>query len=115
MVLSVEPLSKQIEVTLKIVGSRAQKSKVYNLSSLHFGAIISGRIKRVESFGLFIAIDNTNSAVPVLWLFPDMCVSVAQNKLFTRPFLFYAIAQVVDGNFLVHVRMLSENLLVLSS
>ena len=61
-----EPLSKRIEVTLKTVGSRAQKSKVYNLSSLHVGAVISGRIKRVESFGLFIAIDNTNLVIPVL-------------------------------------------------
>ncbi|KAL5545605.1 hypothetical protein UlMin_005292 [Ulmus minor] len=59
-VLSVEPLSKRVEVTLKTSGSRAQKSEVYNLSSLHVGAVISGRIKRVESFGLFIAIDNTN-------------------------------------------------------
>ncbi|PON46626.1 Polyribonucleotide nucleotidyltransferase [Parasponia andersonii] len=60
-ILSVEPLSKRVEVTLKTLGaSSAPKSETSNLSSLHVGDIISGRIKRVESYGLFIAIDNTN-------------------------------------------------------
>lgn len=60
-VLSVEPLSKRIEVTLKTSDSRtASQSEINNLSNLHVGDIVCGRIKRVESYGLFITIDNTN-------------------------------------------------------
>ncbi|KAF4369032.1 hypothetical protein F8388_013361 [Cannabis sativa] len=60
-ILSVEPLSKRVEVTLKTMGaSSGPKSDITNLSSLHVGDIISGRIKRVEKYGLFISIDNTN-------------------------------------------------------
>lgn len=58
-VLSVEPLSKRVEVTLKTLNANAPKSEIENLSSLHVGDVISGRIKRVETFGLFISIDNT--------------------------------------------------------
>ena len=54
-----EPLSKRVEVTLKTLGAN-NKSETSNLSSLHVGEIISGRIKRVESFGLFITINGTN-------------------------------------------------------
>lgn len=59
-VLSVEPLSKRVEVTLKTLNSsNAPKSEMNDLSSLHVGNIVSGRIKRVESYGLFITIDRT--------------------------------------------------------
>lgn len=69
-VLSVEPFSKRVEITLKTLnGSSAQKSDIEDLRALHIGVIISGRIKRVESFGLFITIDNTN---------------LVRNRLFTR-------------------------------
>ncbi|KAK7278792.1 hypothetical protein RJT34_23828 [Clitoria ternatea] len=60
-VLSVEPLSNRVEVTLRTSkDSDASKSKILDLSKFHVGEVISGRIKRVESFGLFITIDNTN-------------------------------------------------------
>ncbi|KAK1575786.1 hypothetical protein Q3G72_008289 [Acer saccharum] len=60
-VLSVEPLSKRVEVTLKTSNSsNASKSEINDLSSLHAGDIVSGRIKRLESYGLFITIDHTN-------------------------------------------------------
>lgn len=60
-VLSVEPLSKRIEVTLKTSDSRtASQSEINNLSNLHVGDIVIGQIKRVESYGLFITIENTN-------------------------------------------------------
>ncbi|XP_073261303.1 rRNA biogenesis protein RRP5 isoform X2 [Populus alba] len=59
-VLSVEHLSKRIEVTLKSSVSNVSKSEKSDLSRLHVGEIISGRIKRVESYGLFIALDHTN-------------------------------------------------------
>lgn len=58
-VLSVEPLSKRVEVTLKTLNANAPKSEIENFSSVHVGDIITGRIKRVESFGLFITIDDT--------------------------------------------------------
>ncbi|XP_057496360.1 rRNA biogenesis protein RRP5 [Actinidia eriantha] len=58
-VISVEPLSKRVEVTLKTPNaSSAQKS--YISGSLKAGDIVSGRIKRIESYGLFITVDDTN-------------------------------------------------------
>lgn len=60
-VLNVEPLSKRIEVTLKTVNAGGQqKSESYDLKKFHVGDIISGRIKRVEPYGLFISIDQTS-------------------------------------------------------
>lgn len=56
-----EPLSKRVEVSLKKVSATgAAKSENYDLSCLNVGDTISGRIKRVESYGLFITIDHTN-------------------------------------------------------
>jgi rRNA biogenesis protein RRP5 len=60
-VLSVEPLSKRVEVTLKTLSaSSAPKSELNALRTLHIRDIISGRIKRIESYGLFITIEDTN-------------------------------------------------------
>lgn len=60
-VLSVEPLSRRVEVTLKTSSATSvQKSEVNDFSSILVGDIISGTIKRVESYGLFITIDDTN-------------------------------------------------------
>ncbi|KAL2998416.1 hypothetical protein AAZX31_09G097500 [Glycine max] len=60
-VTSVEPLSNRVEVTLKMsTAPNIPKSEIIDLSKFHVGDVVSGRIKRVESFGLFIAIDNTN-------------------------------------------------------
>ncbi|KAL2480440.1 RNA binding [Abeliophyllum distichum] len=60
-VLSVDPLSKRVEVTLKTSrATSAPKSDINPLDSVTVGTIISGRIRRVESYGLFITIDNTN-------------------------------------------------------
>ncbi|XP_020532096.1 rRNA biogenesis protein RRP5 [Amborella trichopoda] len=60
-VISVEPLSKRIDVTLKSkIGTGVSDSSVLDFESLHVGDVISGRIRRVESYGLFINIDHTN-------------------------------------------------------
>ncbi|XP_073045795.1 rRNA biogenesis protein RRP5 [Primulina eburnea] len=60
-VLSVEPLSNRVELTLKTsTATSGLKSDAYSLNSIIVGDIISGRIKRVESYGLFISIDRTN-------------------------------------------------------
>lgn len=58
-VLSLEPLSKRVEVTLK-VDNKSSRSELSDLGSLSVGDVVRGRIKRVESFGLFILIDNAN-------------------------------------------------------
>lgn len=59
-VLSVETLSRRVEVTLKMSsGSGALKAQMNDTSSLRVGDIISGSIRRVESYGLFITIDHT--------------------------------------------------------
>ncbi|GMP96859.1 hypothetical protein CsSME_00045323 [Camellia sinensis var. sinensis] len=61
-VASVEPLSKRVEVTLRTSNaSKTQKSDRNGLNSLHVGDIVSGQIKRIESYGLFITIDHTNT------------------------------------------------------
>ncbi|KAL5720281.1 hypothetical protein ACHQM5_012960 [Ranunculus cassubicifolius] len=60
-VLSVEPMSKRVEVTLKTEATgEASKFDKRDFTSLHVGEVISGRIKRIEAFGLFITIDQTN-------------------------------------------------------
>ncbi|XP_021753643.1 rRNA biogenesis protein RRP5-like isoform X2 [Chenopodium quinoa] len=58
-ILSVEPLSKRVEVTLK-ADNKNSRSELSNFGSLNVGDVVRGRIKRVESFGLFIVIDNVN-------------------------------------------------------
>ncbi|KAL0900332.1 hypothetical protein Bca101_084293 [Brassica carinata] len=58
-VLNVESLSKRVEVTLK-KGNAEPKSESYDLKQFHVGDVISGSIKRVEPYGLFITIDNTS-------------------------------------------------------
>ncbi|KAL5976748.1 hypothetical protein ACLOJK_021081 [Asimina triloba] len=60
-VLSVEPLSKRVELTLKTVsGISASKSVISDLHKLPVGDVISGNIRRIEPYGLFINIDSTN-------------------------------------------------------
>ncbi|KAL3841171.1 hypothetical protein ACJIZ3_025762 [Penstemon smallii] len=60
-VLNVEPLSKRVEVTLKTSSAiSVSKSDTNFLCNMNVGDIISGRIKRMESYGLFISIDHTN-------------------------------------------------------
>lgn len=60
-VLSVEPLSKRVEVTLKTSNAvDVQKSDLNVFNSFAVGDVISGRIKRIEIYGLFVIIDHTN-------------------------------------------------------
>lgn len=60
-VLSVETLSKRVEVTLRTSNAaNDEKSRIDSLSSLQIGSIVSGRIRRVEPYGLFITINQTN-------------------------------------------------------
>ncbi|XP_041997837.1 rRNA biogenesis protein RRP5-like isoform X2 [Salvia splendens] len=60
-VLSVEPLSKRAEVTLRTSSAvDAPKSNANHLNQIMVGDIINGKVKRVESYGLFISIDQTN-------------------------------------------------------
>eukprot|EP00268_Persea_americana_P004314 TRINITY_DN1135_c1_g1_i2.p1 TRINITY_DN1135_c1_g1~~TRINITY_DN1135_c1_g1_i2.p1 ORF type:complete len:1393 (+),score=282.83 TRINITY_DN1135_c1_g1_i2:3381-7559(+) len=60
-VLSVEPLSKRVELTFKTNNAkRASKSEIGDVSKLNVGDVISGRVRRIESYGLFITIDDTN-------------------------------------------------------
>nr|GEV70820.1 hypothetical protein [Tanacetum cinerariifolium] len=59
-VLSLEPLSKRIEFSLrKTSGMKESNYDVSNFGSLSAGKIISGRVKRIESFGLFITVDQS--------------------------------------------------------
>lgn len=59
-----EPLSNRVEVTLRTsTVSSTSKSDIFGLDKLQVGDVISGRIKRVESFGLFITIENTNMVI----------------------------------------------------
>lgn len=56
-----ETLSKRVEVTLRASNAaNDEKSRIDSLSSLQIGSILSGRIRRVELYGLFVTIDQTN-------------------------------------------------------
>lgn len=56
-----EPLSKRVEVTLRTSSAGgASKSDKDALSNFTVGDVISGRVKRVEPYGLFIIVDQTN-------------------------------------------------------
>ena len=60
-VLAVDPLSNRVEVSLKKSnGAGRVNSDIVDFSKFHVGDTISGRVRRVEAYGLFIAIDNTN-------------------------------------------------------
>lgn len=60
-VVSVEPLSKRVEITLRTSSAvGAPKSDKDALSNLTVGDVISGRVKRVEPYGLFITVDHAN-------------------------------------------------------
>ncbi|KAL9265746.1 rRNA biogenesis protein RRP5-like protein [Drosera capensis] len=60
-VLSVDPSSKRVEVTLKTSDNTGRvQSEIVDLSSIHVGDVMSGTIKRVEPYGLFIRLDDTN-------------------------------------------------------
>lgn len=67
-----EPLSKRVELTLKTAnGNRASKSKIGDICKLHVGDVISGRIRRIESYGLFITIDDTNMVIMLVIFFAN--------------------------------------------
>jgi len=59
-VLSAEPISGKVEVSLrKGTGSKSQKLGDISYSDLHVGDIIDGQVKRVESYGLFVTIKSS--------------------------------------------------------
>ncbi|MED6145261.1 hypothetical protein PIB30_023503 [Stylosanthes scabra] len=61
-VISVEPHLNRVEVTLKTSSAPSKSNvEIADLSAFQVGDVISGRIKRIESYGLFIAVDNTNT------------------------------------------------------
>ncbi|KAI0529621.1 hypothetical protein KFK09_002175 [Dendrobium nobile] len=60
-VLTVEFSSKRVDLTFKKnVDSQLPKPDLCSFSNLHVGGVVSGHIRRVEKFGLFIAIDGTS-------------------------------------------------------
>lgn len=60
-VVSVEALSKRVEVTLRTSSSATpRKSDIDALNNFSAGNFISGKIKRIEPYGLFISVDRTN-------------------------------------------------------
>lgn len=59
-VLSAEPISGKVEVSLrKGTGSKSQKLGDISYSDLHVGDIIDGQVKRVETYGLFVTIKSS--------------------------------------------------------
>ncbi|EPS59007.1 hypothetical protein M569_15804, partial [Genlisea aurea] len=91
-VRSVEPLSKRVEVTLR-TSSVDRGSDVISFDHVSAGTIISGRIKRVESFGLFISIDNTNIV--------GLChISEISDSYEEHPETNYAVGQIVSAKVL---------------
>lgn len=59
-VLSMDPSSGRVEASLrKSTGSKLEKPDDISYSDLHVGDIIDGRVKRVESYGLFVTIQSS--------------------------------------------------------
>ncbi|CAA7399281.1 unnamed protein product [Spirodela intermedia] len=60
-VLSVDVSSKRVDLTLKSeAGTGPSKCSLSDFKGLHVGDVISGKIKRIEPYGLFITIANSN-------------------------------------------------------
>ncbi|WVZ62324.1 hypothetical protein U9M48_012085 [Paspalum notatum var. saurae] len=60
-VLSADPSSGRVEASLrKSTGSKLEKPDDISYSDLHVGDIIDGRVKRVESYGLFVTIKSSD-------------------------------------------------------
>ncbi|XP_072958510.1 rRNA biogenesis protein RRP5 isoform X2 [Typha angustifolia] len=60
-VLSVEPSLKRVEVTLRTdVENKHRKLDSAHFNNFHAGDIVHGQIRRTESYGLFITIDNSS-------------------------------------------------------
>lgn len=54
-----DPLSKRVDVTLKKdIDNQTTKSGSSSFLGVKVGDIVSGIVRRIESFGLFIKIDN---------------------------------------------------------
>lgn len=65
-----DPSSKKVEVTLKTAAENGVgKSSIVSFSDFHVGDVIHGRIRRTESYGLFITIDNSNMVKIVIIFF----------------------------------------------
>lgn len=73
-----DPSSKRVEVTLKS-SIDSSKSKI-DLKELQVGGVVSGKIRRVEPYGLFITIDNSNLVSLLRQYNSDSCYAV--NQLF---------------------------------
>ncbi|KAM3350290.1 hypothetical protein ACQJBY_022833 [Aegilops geniculata] len=59
-VLSAEPISGKVEVSLrKSTDSKSQKVGDISYSDLRVGDIVDGKVKQVESYGLFVAIQSS--------------------------------------------------------
>lgn len=70
--------SKRVDVTLKKnVDSQLPKPDSCSFSSLHVGDVVTGHIRRVETYGLFIAIDGTN-------LVSKFYLTLRYSKLYLR-------------------------------
>uniref|UniRef100_A0A7N0TNV2 rRNA biogenesis protein RRP5 n=1 Tax=Kalanchoe fedtschenkoi TaxID=63787 RepID=A0A7N0TNV2_KALFE len=92
-VISVEPLAKRVEVTLKTTDTGSVKSDTSHISSLSTGQIICGVIKRVVQFGLFIRIERSNLV--------GLChVSEISDDLIDNPETIYKAGDVVRAKIL---------------
>ncbi|XP_078436680.1 RIBOSOMAL RNA PROCESSING 5 [Wolffia australiana] len=60
-VLAVDSSSKRVDLTLKSEDGAKTSSGTADFSNLHIGDVISGKIKRIEPYGLFITIANSNT------------------------------------------------------
>ncbi|KAJ3670185.1 hypothetical protein LUZ60_010509 [Juncus effusus] len=60
-VVSVEALSKKVEVTLKknMNTKESRKASEIDFSNINVGDVINGQVRRVELYGLFITIENS--------------------------------------------------------
>ena len=96
-VLSAEPISGKVEVALrKSMGSKSQVGDI-SYSDLHVGDIVDGKVKRVESYGLFVTIRSSE-----LVCFCTLDRQVVISNWYSCRSLFRRWACVIYQNFLMN-------------
>ncbi|KAJ7541483.1 hypothetical protein O6H91_10G061600 [Diphasiastrum complanatum] len=90
-IISVEPLSKRVEMSLK--RSPLLSTNLQTINSFRVGQLVSGTIRQVETFGVFVAIEQSEVV--------GMChISEASDSYMENLGLHYAVGQKVVAKIL---------------
>ena len=72
--------AKRVDLTLKSgLKAGSSNSSFADFGNFHVGDVISGRIRRIEPYGLFITVNNSNM---VIWHTLSIFVCTVQIQIF---------------------------------